>query len=218
MDTLEEVKEILKRVALQQEAREKSQSRIDVQLLELKQAQLKTDAQLAKTDAQLAKTDAQLAKTDAQLAKTDLKLKETSQILSSIGINLGHTAEEFFFYSLESNPKIGNITFDHVEANIKSKVKNIQDEFDIVLYNGDSIGLVEIKHKVHPNDIEKLVTNKVQNFRLLFPVYKDYNIYLGIGGMSIPSEVADMAHTKGIAVLRQKGDLMLIEDNYMKVY
>lgn len=180
--------------------------------------QAKTDLQLAKTDEQLAKTDAQLAKTDAQLAKTDLKLKETATILSNIGINLGHTAEELFFYALEANPVLGNIKFDEVQSNIKAKTKNIQDEFDIVLYNGDSIGLVEIKHKVHPNDIQKLLTQKVKNFRILFPYYATHKIYLGIGGMSVPKEVADIASNYGIAVLRQKGELTEIKADKITAY
>ncbi len=178
---------------------------------ELRKAQLKTDAQLAKTDAQLAKTD-------AQLAKTDIKLKETTQILSSIGINLGDVAEEFFYYSLKDKMTFGGLKFDIIDHNVNVRNKKVQDEFDIIMYNGNSIGIIEIKHKVHPNDIEKLTTNKVANFRILFPDYADYRIFLGIGGMSIPKNVAEIAQAKGVAGLRQKGELLQIEDNKLKEY
>lgn len=60
--------------------------RIERGIEALQKSQLETDAQLRKTDAQLAKTDAQLAKTE--------------RILSGIGINLGHAAEDFFSHSL----------------------------------------------------------------------------------------------------------------------
>lgn len=178
--------------------------RIERAIEELQKSQAKTDTQLAKTDAQLARTDAQLAKTEKQLG--------------NIGINLGHTAEEFFFYALSDNKRLGDIQFDDIELNVRAKFRTVEDEFDIVLYNGDSIGIVEVKHKVHPNDIEKLKTRKVENFKILFPYYADCKFYLGIGGMSFPTETASLALENGIAVLRQKGELFEIEDNALKVY
>lgn len=185
--------------------------RIEKAIEALQKSQAKTDAQLAKTDAQLAKTDAQLAKTDAQLARTEKQL-------SNIGINLGHTAEEFFFYALKDNKKLGKVQFDDIEHNVKAKNRKIEDEFDIVLYNGDSIGLVEVKHKVHPNDIEKLKTKKIENFKLLFPYYANCKFYLGIGGVSFPEETARLALKNGIAVLRQKGALFEMDDASLLVY
>jgi hypothetical protein len=78
--------------------------------------------------------------------------------------------------------------------------------------------LIEIKHKVHPNDIEKLKTKKVENFRVLFPEYASYKIYLGIGGMSIPQDIAELALENGIAILRQKGEIASIEAKMLKAY
>ena len=199
-------------------ALQQSQLKTDMQLAKTDAQLAKTDAQLAKTDAQLAKTDAQLAKTDAQLAKTDMKLKETSQILSNIGINLGYVAEEFFYYALEEKMKFGNIKFNNIDLNVKARNKKIQDEFDIVMYNGNSIAIIEVKHKVHPNDLQKLKTSKIENFKSLFPDYAGYKYYLGIGGMSIAQEIADMARAEGIAVLRQVGELAQVEDTALVAF
>ncbi|MDX2196837.1 MAG: hypothetical protein NW207_10495 [Cytophagales bacterium] len=184
---------------------------IEANMIKIQEAQAKTDASIQALQKSQAKTDAQLAKTDAQLAKTDAKLW-------SIGVNLGHTAEEFFYYAMVEKPVLGGITFDTVDTNIKSHTKTLQDEFDIVMYNGDSIGLIEVKHKVHPSDLHTLTTQKVQNFRLLFPDFKDYKIYVGIAGMSVPEAVAKQAHQKGIAVLRQKGEVTHIQDSNLKAY
>jgi len=173
-------------------------------MAELRKSQQETGAQLAKTDAQLAKTDAQLAKTD--------------KILSGLGINLGHTAEEYFYYAMEDKKQMGGIQYQDIEQNLKSKTKKLEDEFDIVLYNGDSIGIIEVKHKVHPSDIQKLISKKAENFRILFNDYKDYKIYLGIAGFSIPKEVDDEARRNGVAVLRQKGNVLEMDDNNMKIY
>lgn len=151
-------------------------------------------------------------------ARTDRKLKETAQHLSSVGINLGHASEEFFYYALKENPALGDIRFDDIAFSLHARNKKIEDEFDIVLFNGDTVGIIEIKHRVHPADLEKLKTKKVAHFRELFPDYAGYKYYLGIGGFSIPAEVAGMARANGIAVLRQKGDIAEIEAENLAVY
>lgn len=158
-----------------------------------------------------AKTDAQLAKTDAQLAKTDAKLW-------GLGLNIGLAAEEIFYDVLKENLVIGNVKFDSIERNVKSSYKKTQDEFDLVLYNGDSIGIVEIKHKVHPNDLETLKIKKTENFRILFPMYKDYKIYLALGGMSIPEVVQTSAAALGIAILKPKGNVAQIVSKNLVAY
>ena len=72
----------------------KSHAESNTILAELRNSQLKTDAQLAKTDAQLAKTE-------AQLAKTSIKLDAVAKQLGDIGHSNGDAAESFFFNSLE---------------------------------------------------------------------------------------------------------------------
>ena len=172
----------------------------------------------AKTDMQISKTDAQIAKTEAQLAKSEISWQETKKILSNVGINPGYVAEEFFYYALREEKKFGGIQFDEIALNIHGFNRKVQDEFDIVLYNGNTIGLLEIKHKVHPNDLQNLKTKKIQNFKTLFPDYAGYKYFLGIGGMSIPAEVAKMAKAEGIAVLRQKGEVMEMDDESLKAF
>jgi hypothetical protein len=158
------------------------------------------------------------AETEIQLAKTDAQLAKTNKVLSGIGFNLGTAAEEYFYYALEEKMRMGGIKYKEIEQNLKSKTKKLEDEFDIVMYNGNSIGIVEVKHKVHPTDIQKLISKKAENFRILFSDYKDYKIYLGIAGFSIPKEVEEEARTHGVAILRQKGDMLEMEDNNLKVY
>ena len=187
--------------------------RIERGIEALQKSQLKTDRQLAKTDIQLAKTDAQLALLIAQQKEGELQLAETKRILSGIGINLGDVAEDFFGNTLQEKKMLGDIQFDAVALQLKAHKGKIQDEFDVVMYNGHAIGIVEVKHKVHPADIEKLISGKLPNFRKLFPQYAGFDFYLGIAGMSIPKDASEMAEKAGLAVLRQKGDVLLMNTN-----
>ncbi len=138
-------------------------------------------------------------------------------MLSNIGFNLA-AAEEFFYYTLREEKKFAGMIFDNIRLNVNGQTKKIQGEFDIVLYNGDSIGLIEIKHLVHQSDLDTLIHKKVANFKALFSDYADYKFYLGIGGFTVPEHVEDAAHENGIAILRQKGDLVEILDDNLKVY
>jgi hypothetical protein len=206
-------------------------------------AQIKTDEQLAKTDAQLAKTDAQLAKTDAQLAKTDAQLAKTDAQLAQLGRrvdevcarvdsvcarvdsvctqlggianNQGDVAEEFFFHALEKKPYIGGVHFDRVEHKVQAGRKQERAEFDMLLYNGNSLAIVEVKYKVHLNALEQL-ERLIQSHRALYPEYKSYKIYAGIAGLSVPSEVIEQAHQKGFFVLKQQGEVMVIDSAHMR--
>ncbi len=44
--------------------------------------------------------------------------------------------------------------------------------------------MIEVKHKLRKKDVDKLLNKKVDDFRKLFPLYKDYKIILGVGGGS----------------------------------
>lgn len=174
-------------------------------------SQQRNTEQIEELKIQIAETSSRQDIIEAKLSKKVINFDTTSE-------EELYTAEEFFYYALKEKPYINKIKFDDVSLNIKSKNKQVEDEFDIVLYNGNSIGIVEIKHKVHPNDIDKLITKKLTNFKLLFPDYANYNFYLGIGGMSVPQEVSDKAKENGLAVFRQKGEFAEIDSENLSVY
>lgn len=196
------------------------QNRLDEQIAALAAGQVRTDEQLRLTDEQLRLTDAQLRLTDEQLARTDKQLEdnarqlaETKRIVSGIGVNLGDAAEDFFADALKETKTLGNIQFDSIAFRVNGHKGKVQDEFDIVLYNENSVAIIEVKHKVHPADLVALVEKKLPNFRTLFPASAGARIFLGLAGMTMPPAVAEQAETAGIAVLRQKGNTLIMNKN-----
>jgi hypothetical protein len=165
-----------------------------------------------------AKTDAQMARTEAQMAKTDATLERMGITLGGINNNFGYKTEDYFYNSMYDNPVLGGIKFDTIRKNIHTRTKRLEDEFDIVLYNGDSIGLIECKYKAHENDLNRLMTKKVDSFRQLFPDFQDYKIYLGLASFSFYPELEELAKLNGVAILKQKGDVVEIEAENLKVY
>jgi hypothetical protein len=174
-----------------------------------------TDQELKDLVASLAVDTKELKKI---FAKSDAKWERISARLGSMADNQGYTTEDYFYNSLLDTMKMGDIKYDDIAKNIHVKSKRMEDEFDIVMYNGNSIALIECKYKAHKSDVENLIHKKVTNFRLSHPDFADYKIYLGIASFGFYSELEQYAKENGVAILKQKGDITTIEDNNLKVY
>ena len=95
--------------------------------------------------------------------------------------------------------------------------KGKQSEYDIVMVNGTSVGIVEVKYKAHINDLEKVHT-KIKRFKCDCPEFKDHTIYGGIAALSVPSDVIKAAEAQGLFVLQQKGEHLLVQTEGMKAF
>lgn len=162
-----------------------------------------------------AKTDAQLAQTDAKLAATSAKIDRVAEMVGGIANNQGAVAEEFFSNSLAAKPQIGNITFDSVTPNLMFKSKREHSEFDIVLTNGKSVALIEVKYKAHASDLDQAQA-KIDSYRRWRPEHKDFSIFAGLASFSVPPEVIEQARERGIFVLQRKGDVLEIDSAQMR--
>ena len=145
------------------------------------------------------------------------KLYNLNLNLDGIGKNNGAVAEEFFFNGLKDKMEIGKLKFETIDRNIYRRTKRFEEEFDVVMTNTDSITILEIKYKYHPKDVEKVI-KKITNYKLLFPVYKDYKFYGGIAGLSVPKDTVEEAIKYGFFVLTQSGNnLKVLNDNVFQV-
>ncbi|MDR2578970.1 MAG: hypothetical protein LBC70_09245 [Chitinispirillales bacterium] len=96
--------------------------------------------------------------------------------------------------------------------------KNAGVEFDIVLANGKSVAIIEAKNRIHPNDVKKLVDEKIAKFREFFPYYKNHKIYLGIAGFSFSKAVPEKAQKYGVGIIRQVGEAIEVEAGHLTAY
>lgn len=156
-------------------------------------------------------TNEQMLRTDAQMRASQ---KETNETLKRVGIdfgnmkkNQGFVAEEFFFNSLLDNPHLGGIHFDDITKNQFKHRGNVQEEYDIVMTNGDAIGIVEVKYKAHENDLEKL-ERKMHNFKKLFPIYANFKLYGAIASFHFYDKAKQTALENGFFVLQRSGNVI----------
>jgi len=147
-------------------------------------------------------------KTDEQMNRTDERLNKVAKLVGNISNNQGDIAEEFFYNSLRAKPSVAGINYDFIEANAHRSKNNIEDEYDILLVNGKDIAIIETKYKAHKNDVEKLINKKYENFKKLYPEYKDYNHHLGLASFNMNDDVKKTAAQNNVILLQRKGDII----------
>ena len=163
-----------------------------------------------KTDEKLASLAESQKQTDEQMKRTDEKLERIGIYLGNVTRNQGDVAEEFFFNSLVNETRLGSIRFDDIIKNMEKHRGNIQEEYDLFLTNGDAIAIIEVKYKAHSNDLKKL-DRKMGNFKLLFPIYKDYKLYGALASFYINDDTKKEALERGYFILQRSGNLIHTE-------
>jgi len=162
------------------------------------------------------KTDEQLDRTDEQMKRTDEKLKIIGIQLGNMSKNQGDVAEEFFYNSLVKDNHLGSIHFDDIMMNMQKHRGDIQEEYDLVMTNGEAVGIIEVKYKAHEKDLDKL-ERKMRHFKKLFPIYNAYKLYGAIASFHINDDAKREALDRGFFVLQRSGEVVHTDcsDNLM---
>ena len=189
-----------------------------------------TDRQLKETDRQLKESrvdyDRQLKESRAdyerqlQASRADYerRMKKMEDVFGSWANNQGSFAEEYFFNSFEAGRQnFFGQQFDEILKNVKGIYKGYKDEYDILLINGSSVGIVEVKYKAHQNDIPQVI-RKAETFRVNFPIYAKHRVYLGLATLAFYPELEQECIHQGIAVVKQVGDTVVINDASLREF
>ena len=148
----------------------------------------------------------------------DSRIQKLEKITGGIANNQSKFAEEYFFNSFHKGKQnFFGEQFDDIEKSVKGIEKGFKDEYDILMTNGHSVGIVEVKFKAHENDIPK-VLKKVITFRENFPKYKNHKVYLGLATMAFYPELEEECIHEGIAIIKQVGDTVVIHDGHLKAF
>jgi len=175
---------------------------------DLAQAMMRLEASQSRLEASQEKTDEQMRKTDEQMKRTGARLDKVAKLVGNISNNQGDIAEEFFYNSLKAKPSLAGINYDFIDKNVTRSKNKIEDEYDILLVNGKDIAIVEVKYKAHTADIEKLTDKKYNNFKKLYPEYKDYIHHLGLASFNMNDDVKELASQRNVILLQRKGEII----------
>jgi len=170
------------------------------------------------TDRLIKENAEQMKETDRQMKDTDRRMKKLQKTLGEWADNHGAFAEDYFFNSFEDGKQnFFGEEFDDIDKNVKGIKKGYKDEYDILLINGKSLGIVEVKFKAHINDVPKIL-RKAETFRVNFPDYEKHQVYLGLATLAFYPELEQECIDKGIAIIKQVGDTVVINDAHLKIY
>jgi hypothetical protein len=187
-----------------------SQKLTDEQLRKTDEQLRKTDEQLRKTDEQILdlkesqkKTDEQLRKTEEQLNRTIKKLDEVGRQLGDLGLVQGEVAEDLFYRNLIGLFKKRSMEFEKVRRNLKRKGFG---EYDIVAEDGKRVLVIEVKNKLEKRMVDEFVDERIRRFKELFPRYRDYRLFGGMGALVVKDDVGRYAERAGLFVLTQTSE------------
>ncbi|MCL1969597.1 MAG: hypothetical protein FWF65_08640, partial [Bacteroidetes bacterium] len=206
-----ETKEILK----------KNSEETRAYLNELRQHSEETKAYFKELGQHSEETKAYFKELGQRSEETRAYFKELGQHLGGIANSNGDMAEEYFFNTLKRDKTFVNEKFDKIKRNLVygEDIDQPALECDILLFNGKSAAIIEVKYKAKPDNvrIEKLIA-RVEAFRVYNNEYKNHNIYLGVAAMSFSKKLAQELHRAGIATIHQMGKKIVVYDKNVKAF
>ena len=146
-------------------------------------------------------------------------VKAMQKEIGGIGLSNGEVAESYFRNSIENSMSFAGQKYNDIDHNLrrKRKVLKLQGEYDLVLYNCNSVVIIEIKYKARKEDVDDLL-KKAPVFKQLYPQYANFDMYLGLAALHFEENSEKESIKQGIAVIKQVGDNMVINDEHLKIF
>ncbi|MDD9864125.1 MAG: hypothetical protein OXU54_06085 [Gammaproteobacteria bacterium] len=224
---LDRVSQNLDRVSQKLDRTAQSHARAESRLAKMEAFQAEMQAEAAaqqrahsKNLDRLEKTVAQLAqkidKQHARLGQLERTVDRVSKIVGGMGETQGRLAEEFIYEALQKAPRIGDLEFDVLHMNFKATHREKSAEYDLVMTNGEFAAIVAIKHKLHRNDVEKMRTVLLPNFRYLLHQLSDKTLVPVVAGMTADPDAIALAHECGYAVLLPDGQKIREDTTHLR--
>lgn len=176
-------------------------------------------ASSARFDREMAESSARFGREMAESrAEWEKRMKKMDEIIGGMSKSNGLHAEQYFINAFEHGKlNFFGEKFDAIKTNMKSIEPGIMDEYDILLINGKSVGVIEIKHRARLDDIP-VVIRKAKTFKINYPKYKNHRVYLALAAMIFNQRLEQECIKKGIAIIKQVGKAVVIYDEHLKVY
>jgi len=162
--------------------------------------------------------DQLMEETDRQMKELGRKVDKVCGKVGGVDENIGYHTEQFFQDVFERKKEFGGVKYDEVIPNFGRNDDIGKIEIDITMINGNSVALIEVKNRIHPDFVKEFAQERVKKFRTLCHEYKDYKIYLGIAGFSFDDTVLTEAKEYGVGVVKQAGEGIEVETDCLKAY
>ena len=151
--------------------------------------------------------------------KTSKEILQVNRQIGGMGNNQGAATTELFYNSLKyGQRKMFGEEFDDVfKEESRQTKKGFEDEYDILLFNGKAVCIVEVKYKADSDDVQQ-VLRKEKTFRANFPEHNNKKLYLAIASRLFHPFTEKACKDNGIAIMKHVGGTVAIYDENLKTF
>jgi hypothetical protein len=145
-------------------------------------------------------------------AETDRRMKELQKSMGKLGSRFGELVEHLVSPNLLEKFKALGYAFSRTNTRVKYEdvTGEIIAEVDVLLENGDSVLVVEIKADPSIEDVKDHV-KRMKTLRGYADAHNDTRAYLGaIAGAIVGNNIKNYALKNGFYVLEQTGDTVKV--------
>ena len=154
------------------------------------------------------------ARTDKQIQETDRIVKQVSKQIGDLGGRLGEFVEEMVKPAAVKLFQDRGLDVHQIVKNLTAYDDNgqFESEIDLLLINKATAIAIECKSKLSIDDVKEHL-ERLQKFKQNFSQYEHYQLLGAVAAMVIPDEVGRYAYQKGLFVMAQNGNAMLIKND-----
>jgi hypothetical protein len=163
------------------------------------------------TDKKFKETDKKFEETARQIKETDEKFDKYFGKLQEYERNWGKLIESLVKPSVARQFQKRGVPVVTTHQRIESTLNGNNIEIDLLLENGDTVVLVEVKTTLRVNDVNEHIENRLQPFKRFFPRYADMKVYGAVAYIHVEEDADRYAYKQGLFVLTfTSGDLVEI--------
>jgi hypothetical protein len=170
-------------------------------------------AMFQETDRKMQETDRRMKETDRKMQETDRLMKETGKLIGKLGNRYGEMIEHLVVPNITEKFNALGFNFNNTSENhkINDNFGNNIAEIDILLENGETVMVVEVKSKPDINDVNEHV-KRMEIMRNKADSHNDKRKFQGaIAGAIMEKSVRSYALQNGFYVIVQSGDTVKID-------
>ncbi|TVR58886.1 MAG: DUF3782 domain-containing protein [Candidatus Competibacteraceae bacterium] len=151
----------------------------------------------------------QTQETDRKFQDTDRKIKAVTTAIGDLGNRLGEFVEGLVRPAVVRLFRERGIAVHEVYPDVEVDRAGEELEIDLLVVNDAEAVLVEVKSKLTQADVDDHL-ERLGKFKRLMPRYANVRAFGAVAAMVVPHEVGRYAYRKGLYVLAQAGDSVVI--------
>jgi hypothetical protein len=174
-----------------------------------------TDRKFQDTDRQFQETKEMFQASDRRFQDTERLLKEQmremSRKMGDLGNRLGEFVEEMVRPAVVRLFRERRLDVHEVHRGVYVRRDGDQLEIDLLVVDTTEMVAVECKSKLEKEDVDRHL-ERLGKVKRMLPKYGDMRVLGAVAAMVVPEEVGRYAIEKGLFVLGQTGDMVVIQN------